>query len=67
MPAGRLVVVIVGPDGVTLFEGKDSEPLPTAFVAWTVKLYDVPLVKPVTVIGLADPLAVSPPGVDVTV
>ena len=42
-------------------------PLPTAFVACTVKVYDVPLVKPVTVIGLAKPLAVDPPGVEVTV
>ena len=41
LPAGRLVVVIVGGGvavGVALFEGVDSGPLPTVFVAWTVNV-----------------------------
>jgi hypothetical protein len=71
LPAAKLVVVIVSgavdDDGVTLFDGDDSEPLPTAFVAWTVNVYGVPLVRPVTVIGLAVPVAVLLPGVEVTV
>ena len=37
------------------------------FVATTVNVYAVPLVNPVTVIGLDEPVAVSPPGLDVTV
>ena len=39
-----------------------AAPVPTEFVAVTVKVYDVPLVRPVTVIGLALPVAVLPPG-----
>jgi len=35
--------------------------------AVTVKVYEVPLDNPVTVIGLDDPDAVIPPGDDVTV
>jgi hypothetical protein len=41
--------------------------VPIAFVAVTVKVYDVPAVKPVTVIGELAPVAVILPGVDVTV
>ena len=53
--------------GVTLLEGADAGPVPTELVAVTVKVYAVPLVSPVTVIGLADPLAVRLPGFEVTV
>jgi hypothetical protein len=69
-PCGSVVVVIVGggvPDGVTPFDGVDSGPLPTAFVAWTVNVYVVPFVSPVTVRGLDGPEAVKPPGLEVTV
>jgi len=38
-----------------------------AFVAVTVKVYAVPFVSPVTVTGLAEPVAVIPPGLEVTV
>jgi hypothetical protein len=38
-----------------------------AFVAITVKVYAVPLVSPVTIIGLAVPVPVILPGVEVTV
>ena len=53
--------------GVTEFEGCDGELLPTLFAAITVNVYAVPLVKPVTVIGLPVPVFVILPGFDVTV
>jgi hypothetical protein len=40
--------------------------VPFAFVAVTVNVYDVPFVKPETVIG-DDPVPVRPPGLDVAV
>jgi len=55
------------PAGVTLFDGADAGPAPTALVAVTMKVYAVPLARPPTVIGEAGPLAVKPPGDDVTV
>ena len=39
-------------DGVTLPEGDEEAEVPTAFVAVTVKVYEVPFVRPVTVMGL---------------
>jgi hypothetical protein len=51
----------------TEFDGADAGPVPAAFVAVTVKVYAVPLVSPVTVIGLAVPLAEMPLGLEVTV
>ena len=53
--------------GVTLFEAADGGPVPIALVAVTVNVYAVPLVRPVTVIGLEVPVAVIPPGEEVTV
>jgi hypothetical protein len=41
--------------------------VPIALVAVTVKVYEVPTVSPVTVIGELAPLAVKPPGLEVTV
>ena len=52
---------------VTEFEGDDDAPVPTAFVAVTVKVYDTPLVSPVTVMGDAVLLLANPPGFEVTV
>jgi hypothetical protein len=52
--------------GVAEFDAADSAPLPLTFVAWTVKVYAVPLVSPLTVQGLELHVAV-PPGVPVTV
>jgi hypothetical protein len=53
--------------GVTLFEGLDGAPVsPALFVAVTVKVYAIPFVRPVTVIGLA-PVWVIPPGFEVAV
>jgi hypothetical protein len=53
-------------EGVTAFDAALCELLPMAFVATTVNVYVVPLVSPVTVIGLAEPLIVILPGFEVT-
>ena len=56
--------------GVTAFEGADGGPVPTAFVAVTVNVYDVPLVKPVTmwlVLVVPALLSTPPAGLDITV
>ena len=53
--------------GVTEFDAADATDSPTAFVAVTLNVYAVPLVKPVTVneVLLPVPVAVRDPGVDV--
>jgi hypothetical protein len=53
--------------GVTELLAADAPPVPTAFVAVTVNVYVVPFDKPVTLIGDEPPVAVTPPGLDVTV
>jgi hypothetical protein len=53
--------------GVTAFDAADAVPVPTELVAFTVNVYAVPLVRPVTVIGEDDPVAVKPPGDEVAV
>ena len=53
--------------GVTALLALDALPVPTAFVAVTVKVYAVPFVRPVTVIGELPPVPVNPPGLEVTV
>jgi hypothetical protein len=57
--------------GVTDDDAVEAVPVPTELVATTVKVYAVPLVSPVTVIGEDVPLAViavpPPAGVAVTV
>jgi hypothetical protein len=62
-PVGALGTV----DGVTEFEAADDALVPLAFVAVTVKVYVVPLVRPVIVIGEPVLVAVKPPMLDVTV
>ena len=52
--------------GIIALEGKDALLVPIAFVATTVNVYDVPFVSPVTMIGDTLPVAVIPPGFDVT-
>jgi hypothetical protein len=52
--------------GVTLLDAALSAPYPTIFCAATVNVYAVPFVKPVIVIGEEAPVAVIPPGEDVT-
>ena len=53
--------------GVTDDDAVEAVPVPTELVATTVKVYAVPLVRPVTVIGEEVPVAVMPPGEEVTV
>src|SRR6187401_2214741 len=55
LPAAATTVVGAPgtPAGVTLFDGADAGPAPTALVAETVKVYTVPLARPPTVIGEA--------------
>jgi hypothetical protein len=62
-----MVKLITVAAGVTDALAADAAPVPTAFVAVTVNVYAVPLLKPVTVSGLDAPDAVKPPGLDVTV
>jgi hypothetical protein len=53
--------------GVTELDGEDAGELPTEFVATTVNVYAMPLVRPDTIIGELGPVAVIPPGFDITV
>ena len=67
---GLLKVIDCVPLGTTLFEAAEAGPMPFALVAVTVKVYEVPLVRPVIVIGHADgpaQLPVIPKGLDVAV
>ena len=59
---------VAGADGVTAFDAPDAGPVPTAFAAVTVNVYDVPLVRPATVAEVAPVVvAEAPPGDAVTV
>ena len=57
--------------GVTEFDAADATDVPRLFVAVTVNVYAVPVVKPVTVIALLHVAEVNvpvmPPGLDVAV
>jgi hypothetical protein len=53
--------------GVTEALEDEFGPVPAALVAFTVNVYAVPLVNPVTTSGLEDPVAVNDPGELVTV
>ena len=53
--------------GTTELLGLELELVPFAFVAVTVKVYVVPFVRPVTVIGDEPPVAVCPPTSELTV
>ncbi len=64
---GLAKVMVCAALGVTLADAVDAELVPALLVAVTVKVYAVPLVRPLTVIGLAAPVPVRPPGLDVTV
>jgi hypothetical protein len=55
------------PDGVTEVDAADAGLFPAALVATTVKVYAVPLVRPGMLIGLAVPVAVMLPGLELTV
>ena len=72
LPLLPLTEILVGTPGavvagVTADDAVEAVPVPTMFVAVTVKVYAVPLVSPVTVIGDEAPLAERPPGEEVTV
>ena len=64
-PAGQ--VEDGGDSGTAESDGEDCQPEPRALTAVTTNVYETPLVKPPTVIGEADPVALAPPGVAVTV
>jgi hypothetical protein len=53
--------------GITAPDGDEATEFPAALVATTVKVYDTFVVKPVTTRGEFAPVAVNPPGKDVTV
>jgi hypothetical protein len=58
----------VNGNGVTAAEAIELGPVPTTFVAVTLKVYAVPFVRPVTVHVRAPVVVhVLPPGVDVAV
>ena len=66
LPGLEKVIVCVA-FGVTDVDAPELTLVPLLFVAFTVNVYAVPLVKPDTLIGLDVPLAVAPPGLAVTV
>jgi hypothetical protein len=70
-PLPRVAVPIDGApgtvSGTTELLVAEAMPVPTSFVAVTVNVYVVPFVSPVITIGELPPVAVIPPGEDVTV
>ena len=65
-----VAVPTVGAPGTcvcTELDGALDGPVPAALVAATVKVYATPEVSPVMVIGEDEPVAVTPPGLEVTV
>ncbi len=52
---------VTGGVGLTGVETGEVAPLPMAFVATMVKVYEVPFVNPLTVMGEIVPVAVCPP------
>ena len=64
---GLLKVMVCVAAGITEFDAVEAGPVPFALVAVTVKVYETPLVRPVTVIGDVAPEAMFPPGLAVTV
>ena len=70
-PLPPVAVPIVGASGVVagviVFVAPDAVLVPTEFVAVTVKLYELPFVRPVTTIGDEPPYAINPPVFEVTV
>ena len=62
--AGQMVQAVHAvADGMTALEAADAGPVPTAFFAATVKVYVVPLVRPLTVAVVAGGLPVTVVGV----
>jgi hypothetical protein len=52
--------------GTIALDAELAGPVPAALVAVTLKVYEVPLVRAVTIMGEEPPLAVIPPGLEVT-
>jgi hypothetical protein len=50
-----------------VLDGADGVPAPMALFATTVNVYGVPVTNPGTTIGLVLPVAVNPPGLEITV
>ena len=64
----EIAAVVIAIFGVVIeLEAADAAPVPAPLVAVTVNVYGVLALSPVTEIGEADPVAVMPPGDDVTV
>ena len=59
---------VIGADGATELLGNDEDPVPMAFVAVTVKLYEVPFDRP-AIVQDVDPVVEQDfdPGVEVAV
>ena len=64
---GSSKVIDCEPKPVTDPDAPEALPVPALLVAVTVNVYAVPLVRPVTTIGLDEPEAVNPPELEVTV
>ena len=63
-----IAAVVIAIFGVVIeVEAADAEPVPAALVAVTANVYAVFALSPVTEIGEEEPVAVMPPGEDVTV
>ena len=60
-------VLAVLMQGIIELEVEDEAEGPAAFIATTVKVYAIPFVNPVTIMGEVAPVAVLPPGLAVTV
>lgn len=60
-------VAHVSKTAVILLDAALQGPVPAPLVALTLKVYEVPLVRPLTVTGDDVPVAVMQPGVDVAV
>ena len=66
--SGSLPTGMVCPNGVTEAEGAEGAPVPRSLVAVTMKVYGVPLVRPVTLQAVArEVVHVCASGLEVTV
>ena len=64
---GLVTMLPISTLGVTPADATDGTEVPLSLAATTVNVYDVELVKPVTVSGEFAPVAVKPPGEEVVV
>jgi hypothetical protein len=66
MTSATLRGALGGPTGVTVPGAVAEGPVPTAFTAATLHVYDVPFVRPDTITGLDVPVIETVPGLQVT-